>query len=303
MVGEVHYYSTEIEGELVLFDTGPPTHEGLAELERSVDLKRLKHLFITHCHVDHYGLAAHIEANSGAQIHFPRQDVLRLRRLDEWRAGLQELLVDAGFEAELGLRLQAEFQAHQTFPPCPKEYDIVEDSDIPEKLGIAILPCPGHSQSDLVYLQDGFAVTGDVLLRGIFQSPLLDLDAESFQGRFKTYDAYCTTLLNLPVLRGKEILPAHREYVEGVDETVVFYLTKLLERAGQVQRFAELEKVSEVVKRIFGAALIDPFVIYLKASEIYFMRDFLANPAKLKSSLLQVGLFDRVREGYQAVVG
>ena len=71
MVGEVHYYSTEINGELVLFDTGPPTPGGLAELVRTVDLKRLKHLFVTHCHVDHYGLAAHIESHSAARRHGP----------------------------------------------------------------------------------------------------------------------------------------------------------------------------------------------------------------------------------------
>ena len=31
MVGEVHFYSAELNGELVLFDTGPPTPEGEAD--------------------------------------------------------------------------------------------------------------------------------------------------------------------------------------------------------------------------------------------------------------------------------
>ena len=301
-VGEVHYYSTEIDGELVLFDTGPPTPEGLRELEQTVDLKRLKHLFVTHCHVDHYGLAAHIEANSEAQIYFPRQDVLRLRRLEEWMAGLLDLLVAAGFGADFGRRLYEVFREH-TMPPCPKKFGIVEDSDVPQRLGITVLPCPGHSQSDLVYLHDGFAVTGDILLREIFQAPLLDLDADSFSGRFRNYDAYCTSLFNLAALRGMVILPAHRDYVEGLDQTIIFYLRKLMERAGQVQRFSGLEQVSEVVTRIFGAALVDPFVIYLKVSEIYFMRDFLAEPGKLKYSLERIGLFDQVRALYESVAG
>lgn len=301
MVGEVHYYSTEINGELVLFDTGPPTPEGLAELRRSVDLSRLKHLFVTHCHVDHYGLAAFIEDNSTAQIYLPGKDVLRLRRLDEWMAGLQKLLICAGFEASFGERLQEVFLKHQTPPPCPKVFNIVEESGIPERLGISYLPCPGHSQSDLVYVQDGFAVTGDLLLRDVFQVPLLDLDADSFTGRFRNFDAYCASLLNLAQLRGLVILPAHREYLDDLDGNIVFYLRKLMERAGQVKRFAGLEKVSEVVGQIFGPALVDPFVIYLKASEIYFMRDFLADPGKLKLSLQQIGLFGQVRELYESV--
>ena len=50
------------------------------------------------------------------------------------------------------------------------------------------------------------------------------------------------------------ILPAHRKYLTGVDENILFYVKKLMERAGQVRRFAGLEKVSDVVKQIFGSA-------------------------------------------------
>ena len=45
--------------------------------------------------------------------------------------------------------------------------------------------------------------------------------------------------------------------------------------------------------RLFGEALPDPFVAYLKASEIVFMRDFLAEPKRLKESLAAIGLLDR----------
>jgi len=303
LVGEVHYYSTEIDGELVLFDTGPPTPEGLAVLQAAVDLKRLKYLFVTHCHVDHYGLAAHIQKNSAARILFPRRDVLRLRRIEQWKEGVYRLLLEAGFDDTFCKKLRSIFESPQMLPPCPEEYGIVEESDLPAKLGISVLSCPSHSQSDLVYLHGGCAVTGDLLLRDIFQSPSLDLDAETFAGRFRNYDAYCSSLLKLASLRDYKILPAHREYVEGVDRTLFFYVSKLLERAGQVKRFAEVELVSQVVKQIFGDTLLNPFVVYLKASEIYFMRDFLAEPQKLKLSLEKSGLFDQVKELYESVAG
>lgn len=303
MVGEVHYYSTEINGELVLFDTGPPTPGGLAILERAVDLKRLKHLFVTHCHLDHYGLAAYIETHSEAQIHFPGKDAVRLRHLGAWQAGLQELLLAAGLGADFGRTLMDVFQAHQSFSTCPKLFDSVEESEAPGRLGITFLRCPGHSQSDLVYLHNGYCVTGDILLHDIFQVPLLEPDAANYTGRFSNYDAYCHTLLNLAALRGVKILPAHRECVEGVDRGIIFYVRKLMERAGQVKRYAALEMVSDVVKQIFGEALVDTFVIYLKVSEIYFMRDFLAQPTRIKISLQRIGLFDQVREIYESVVG
>ena len=64
LIGEVHCYSAEINGELVLFDSGPPTAEALALLVSQIDLSRLKYLFITHCHIDHYGLAAMIATHN-----------------------------------------------------------------------------------------------------------------------------------------------------------------------------------------------------------------------------------------------
>jgi hydroxyacylglutathione hydrolase len=299
MVGEVHYYSTEIQGELVLFDCGPPTAEGVAELERSVDLKRLKHLFITHCHVDHYGLAAYIEEHSDARIHFPRHDALRLRRGRDWMAAMQSLLMSAGFDAEYIRGLKGVFEADRT--PCPRSFSIAEDSPELPRLGISCLSCPGHSQSDLVYLHERFAVTGDMLLRDIFQSPLLAPDIEELSRRFSNYETYCSSIVKLAGLRGVTILPSHRGFVGGVDETVLFYVRKLLERAGEVKRYSELETAREVVERIFGAALTDPLIIYLKVSEIYFMRDFLSDPARLKQSLQLIGLFGRVKDLYHAV--
>ena len=49
MVGPVHCYSAEIAGELVLFDTGPPTEEARQSLQRSLALKQLRHVIVTHC--------------------------------------------------------------------------------------------------------------------------------------------------------------------------------------------------------------------------------------------------------------
>jgi hydroxyacylglutathione hydrolase len=302
MVGEVHFYTTEIDGELVLFDTGPPTAAAVAELERSVDLKNLKHLFVTHCHVDHYGLAAYIERHSAAQIYLPRNDVHKLRRIDEWMPALLALLDSAGFDLEFCRSLQHCFEA-ETVALTPTSFTITEESPEPARLGISLLPCPGHSPSDLVFVHDNEAVTGDTLLRDLFQSPLLSPDSEDFSRHFRNYDAYCGSLAKLATLRGLTILPAHREGVRGVDDTIVFYVRKLLERGGQVKRFAELETVREVIERIFGSALANPVLIYLKVSEIYFMRDFLADPLRLRRALEQIGLFDKVRELFDSVAG
>jgi len=301
MVGDVHFYSTELDGGLALFDTGPPTPEGEASLLKNIDLKRLKYVFITHCHVDHYGLANFLLQRSDAEVFIPRRDAIKFQRHAERMGRMGELLSGYGFGGDFTAQLRESFERNKIFPATPERFCIVEEQEELSEVGIRYLACPGHSQSDLVYLVGDSAVTGDILLRNIFQAPLLDIDLDDFSKRFKNYDAYCSSLLNLVQLRGRQIMPGHRQYVPGVDEAILFYVTTLLERVVQLSPFRGLA-MHDIIEQLFKGRLTEPFFIYLKVSEIVFMLDFLENPALLKASLEQIGLFDAVRDRYEAVV-
>jgi hydroxyacylglutathione hydrolase len=290
MVGEVHCYSTEIDGEVVLFDTGPATPEALACLEKEIGLRRIKYVFITHGHVDHCGLAAHLARTTAAEILFPRKDVIKLQQHEERLGHIQALLAGYGFDEAYADRLRSIFKLFKVFPDLPERFSIVEDSIIPQKLGITWLNCPGHSQSDLVYLCGNHAVSGDVLLRNIFQASLLDVDLETRQGRFRNYDAYCRTLLELGKLRGYAVCPGHRYSVDSIESTISSYVQKLRERAAQVKKHAGADSVRELIELLFGETLSDPFVVFLKVCEVVFMLDYLAEPEKLERSLEQIGL-------------
>jgi 2,4-dienoyl-CoA reductase (NADPH2) len=301
MVGEVHFYSTELDGGLALFDTGPPTSEGEAGLLENVDLERLKYLFISHCHVDHYGLANFVLERSRAEVFIARTDAIKFSRHNERLEAIAALLTGYGFSADFIGQLRESFQRNKIFPAMPERFRIVEESAVPEQLGISYLACPGHSQSDLVYLVGDAAVTGDILLRTIFQAPLLDIDLETFAGRFRNFDAYCTTLLKLATLRGRRILPGHRQYVDSVDAAILFYVRTMLERAFLVQPFRGLP-MSDLIRQLFKGRISEPFFVYLKVSEVVFMLDLLENPGQLKSALEQIGLFAPVEAQYEAVI-
>ena len=299
MVGEAHFYSIELNDALVLFDTGPPTPEGEAALLEHIDFKRLKYLLITHCHVDHYGLANFILQRSDAEVFIPRLDAVKFQRHPERMERIGDLLHGYGFDRNFTVQLRESFERNKVFPANPERFRIVEESSELSRLGISYLPCPGHSQSDLVYLVGEHAVTGDILLRNIFQAPLLDIDLASFSGRFRNYDAYCSSLLNLAKLRGLRIMPGHRQYVAGVDEAVLNYVRTLLERAAQLLPFRGLA-MTGIMESLFKGRVTEPFFIYLKVSEIVFMLDFFENPTLLKSSLEQIGLFNEVSALYEA---
>ena len=298
MVGPVHYYSTERAGELILFDTGPPTDVGRQHLQQHLDLAKLKHVIVTHCHIDHFGQVAWLEQQSDATIYLPHRDIMKAKNHELRMAKLAGFFVDMGFEKRFLDLFHDSFQRGVS-PPFPENY-LVAETDIPARLGLEVLSCPGHSQSDLVYSAEGWAVTGDTLLRGIFQSPLLDVDFET-GARFKNYEAYCSSIVKLAGLREMTVLPGHRKMIESVDATILFYIRKTLRRVQQLLPYISDLSVAEIIGQVFPT-MTDPFRIYLKTSEIIFMQEFLEYPELLGAALREIGLFDAVAGDYNQVV-
>lgn len=294
MIGPVHFYTGKLAGELVLFDTGPPTSETRQYLQDHIDLDNLKHIFITHCHIDHYGQAHWLEQNCDAALYLPYRDCLKISEHDRRIREMYSLLSDLGFGKAYLDGLRQIFDSGALFPPAPKQFMVVEN-DLPERLGLEVLACPGHSQSDLVYVGEDWAVTGDTLLKGVFQSPLLDVDLET-GGRFKNYQAYCSSLVKLAGLQDKTVLPSHRKNVKNINTTLLFYLSKMLIRAERLYPYRDEENLMLLLERLLKGQKQDVFHIYLKASEIVFMKDFLKEPELLRGSLEKIGLFDEVAE-------
>lgn len=301
MVGPVHCYTTERDGELILFDTGPSTDNARQYLLETIDLERLRYVFMTHCHIDHYGLAWWLEENSDATLFIPYRDSLKMMEHERRLKDIRVLLETLGFAGKYLDAVFSTFQSDRIFPPFPKQFKIVED-DMPGHLGLDVLSCPGHSQSDLVYVSDNWAVTGDVLLRGVFQSPLLDIDLETGE-RFGNYEAYCATISKLATLRQKTVCPGHRTRIDSVDDSLLFYVSKMLGRVAQLDKHDAVNgNIAEVIKHHFGESLKEPFHLYLKASEIVFMQDFLVRPELLQKALEETGLFAGVEDKFSRAV-
>lgn len=300
-VGPVHCYSIETADQLVLVDTGPPTEEAKHYLKQQLDLERLGSVLITHCHIDHYGLAAWLQDQYGCTIYIPYRDALKIDHHEERLEGMLRILADIGFDKGFLEDFRRRMDSDLIFPDLPDGFKISE-RDLPPELGIEVVPCPGHSQSDLVYSGADWAVTGDTMLREIFQSPLLDIDLLSGE-RFLNYDAYCQTITRLATLRDKKILPGHREYVVSVDYNICYYAGKLFERAQRSRALTARLTPPEVVDRLFGEHADDHFLKYLKTSEIVFIRDFLAEPGKIQAALQQVGLFPQLEKGFRKATG
>lgn len=302
-VGEVHCYSTEVDGKLILFDSGPPTEEAFIELKSQLDLSRLQYIFITHCHIDHYGLVPRICDYSGARVFIPRTEAAKFRHWPEYQNDFVHLLSEFGCSEQTTEYIRETNERDYLATTCNlKYYEITEYSEVATQLGIKYLNCAGHSQSDLVYILGDHAITGDILLRNIFQEPYLDINTSDFSGRFRSYDSYCNSLQSLIQLRGLHIHPGHRWYVKDIDECILLYVRKVLDLATRIKELATCESINVTVKALFGDIFKKPFLVYAKISEIVFIMDFIENPGLLKASLEYLGIFDSVRNSYYAVV-
>ena len=300
-IGPVNCYSLESADGLILIDCGVPNEETKRYYLESFDLSRLRHILVTHCHNDHYGLAAWLAAKSGARAYFPYRDYLKAGQRDHYLRVLGDIMQGMGFGNRYYQRLLALITHPSDFSPFPEDLAVVE-RDFPANLGVDFIACPGHSQSDLIYLTGDYAITGDTLLPGVFQTPVLEVDVEN-GGRFNSYEAYCQSLVKLAGLAGRRILPGHGEPLINISDVLLFYVKKLLRRADRLRPWRQEANISHIISEMFSGGMTDTFHVFLKAAELLFIQDFFREPELLAVSLRQIGLYDEVEGLFDRALG
>ncbi|MDH5541754.1 MAG: MBL fold metallo-hydrolase [Nitrospinota bacterium] len=300
-VGVVHIYTCEINGNLILFDTGPPTITGREYLKKNIDMKRLKYLFITHCHPDHFGQMKFIEQSSDATIIVSKYDSYKYESPFKHLFLFYSFFRQLGFPLFLHILSNAGLTSFFFSGKFSNKYKLLEESgEILDSLGIRYVRCPGHSQSDIIYLLNGYAISGDVILREIFTAPLLDTDYESFSGRFRNYDAYCSTISKLKNIEKMTFLPSHRDYIDSVDNRIIYFVEKLLSRAETAAPILKAnDSIYQAAEILFPLTKKLSFIFFIKVSELVFIDDFIKNPNLLAEALKKNGLFEVVENKFR----
>ncbi|MDT8447992.1 MAG: MBL fold metallo-hydrolase [bacterium] len=296
IVGPVDIFELWGHGKHILVDTGPQTKEAQRYLKENIDLASLDYLLLTHCHPDHYGLAHFIGEHSQAEILMAQIDA-QLRELFSQRMDfLKSAFKQMGFPKPMLMLFDRIIPKFQGDIPFPKNFGILEESEqVLADLGITFMGCPGHSQSDIVYLFDQHAITGDCLLRNIFSAPLLDMDLRAEAGRFSNYQAYCASIKNFKSLEGRHIYPSHNDWIEGIDQQILFYCQKITSRAAKIEPlFGQRKNHYQTLKALFPDLFTSPFKLYIKAGELCFLEDYLEEPERLHQALAEVGLLKQL---------
>lgn len=285
-VGPVNFYAFELPSAKVMFDLGPKGQNVIDYYQKYINLNEIDAIFITHCHVDHYGLIDIIKDKTKAKIFFPKYDYLRNKNFKKVIEKTGKILSEEGFEKDTLLKIEGLIKYFEQELPNIEDGFIVEEHLLEIKdMGIDILYAPWHSQSDLIYIVGDYAISGDVLLEDIVSTPLLSVDLDNFEKRFENFKAFIETIEKMATIKDKTFLPGHKGPIIDIEKVISFQISKYVERAKRVGDDLKKKKIYNLVIENVETAMNDPYALYIKASEMFFLRDYELNKDKLIISL------------------
>ncbi|MBI5033550.1 MAG: MBL fold metallo-hydrolase [Chloroflexi bacterium] len=244
-VGPINCYLAEGD-ELTLIDTGPKDAPTLAALRHELDtrglaLKDIQRVIITHAHVDHFGLAAQIVAESGACVLSHSRNLWGLTNFEHEWGGRYEFYRDAfvangvplDYAERLGHGMRSMTQHADSIPA--DKFVPLEDGDR-IMLGSdewQVLFAPGHA-SGLICLYEPTSqtlISSDHLLRDITSNPVFEPPVHGETERPRALVDYIASMKMTAAMNIRLALPAHGEPIYDVralvDARVAFHRSRL----------------------------------------------------------------------------
>ncbi|HWV39582.1 MAG TPA: MBL fold metallo-hydrolase [Vulgatibacter sp.] len=242
--GPVNVVAVEEDGGgIALFDAGLGTEDAEAALKAGLAAKGFRYedvrrIFITHGHIDHYGLARKIRDVSGAEVFVHPRDRAKVSLPVHWlegkdrhaayldrcgvdRASVEEMLTIAALQDRLAGRLEAplgELAEGQRLAFARCEATILETPGHTPGLVCALLRAPGDEGPAVL-------LANDHLLEKVSPNPIFEVLPGG--ERFRALPTYFESLARVRDLDLSWVIPGHdacfqdhRRIIEGL---VAFY--------------------------------------------------------------------------------
>jgi glyoxylase-like metal-dependent hydrolase (beta-lactamase superfamily II) len=244
-VGPINVYLANGD-EPTLIDTGPKDPATLPALRdalaaRGLAFKDIRRVIVTHAHVDHFGLAAQIVAESGARVLSHSRNRWWLTDFEhEWMRRhdfYHDMFMRGGAPREYadgvvsGMRRITQYAAS-----VPAEnFVALEDGDTLALGGEEwrVVFAPGHA-SGLICLHNPAAralISSDHLLRDITSNPVLEPPTRGEAERPRALVDYLASMEKTAQLDARVALPAHGEPIYDiralVDGRLAFHRSRL----------------------------------------------------------------------------
>lgn len=198
-----------------LIDTGPKTEETRAALEAGLGaagfrVDEIRRIILTHGHTDHFGSAASIQEQSGAEVFGHDADRPKFNG-ERWLVGhLGKFFTEAGLpSAFLQSFLDTLRGYRELFDPLPHITALQDGDQVSMGNGrLRVLHCPGHSQGHVcLYHEDGALIAGDLILETISPNPVVEFSVEG--KRIPTLPQYLQSLRRVLLLNCEVAYPGH----------------------------------------------------------------------------------------------
>ena len=266
-----------IEGrEPVLIDTGIGTAAALAELEgmlgrRGHAFRDIRHIFLTHKHVDHFGLACAIWERSGARVYVHEADHEEVTHFEERHAEVTEryraFMVECGVPSETIVSLTSLSAAFGTLGRSVPAEPLHDGQRV--ALGnseLTVMHTPGHTRGSACFQYKKILFSGDHLLPDYTSNVgATDMNAA------EPLRQYLSSLRKIRGLNDIEMmLPGHGEPMIDFQERIAAIEVHHRERSQKVWEILADDKpqsVYEIALRLFGS-LRDHHVL-LGCGEVY----------------------------------
>lgn len=244
-VGPINCYLVAGD-ELTLIDTGAKTEDALAALREQLarlgwSLRDLRRIIITHAHVDHFGLAAHLVAESGASVLSHARNRWWLtdtenewaRRYDFYHAAFVAHGAPPDYAERVikGMRVMT-----QHAESIPVEKFVPLDDDDALTLGDdewRVVFAPGHASGLICLYEPGSQtlISSDHLLRDITSNPVFEPPPRDETERPRALVDYIASMQKTAQMQIRVALPAHGEPIYDVraliDARLTFHRSRL----------------------------------------------------------------------------
>ncbi|MGB7621381.1 MAG: MBL fold metallo-hydrolase [Terriglobia bacterium] len=226
-VGPVNVYLIT-EPEVTLIDAGPHTpeaHESVVQglRERSLSLRDVSKIYITHGHPDHYGQAALLVRESGATLFAPSPDSVDFQHRinQEFYLRMYEL---AGVPRAIVNLFEEEFRFLQEVTEPFTEYTPIQEGDrlLCGDLEFTIISTPGHTPGSVCFYakERRLLIAADTVIKRITPNPILNEDPSRPGKRYPSLKNYLASLEKLQSLGPELVCSGHGD---DVDEFPALY--------------------------------------------------------------------------------
>ncbi|MGM9987045.1 MAG: MBL fold metallo-hydrolase [Bacillaceae bacterium] len=260
-VGTVNVYLIEGD-ELTLVDTGVKTEKSWLSFQQQLNqlgyrIEDIKHIVLTHHHVDHIGMLEYFSENIDVVAH-KDVDVWSSQNpafIEHYNQELEQFRIEFGIPIELkerGINLERTLQLS-----CKRHVTaIVKEGDYLSFLPqFKVIEVPGHASTHIALYreEDGVLIGGDVLIAKISSNPMLEPRGIGEKERIRPLLQYNDSLQKLATMDITKVLAGHGEDVTNIKALVFERLEKQKKRSHRVLEMIQEEgnTVFELTKGLF----------------------------------------------------